>query len=284
MKDIIDKELKQLETGKNLTILFACESGSRAWGFHSPDSDYDVRFIYIRPVNHYLSIRKHKNHIDMPITGDLDINGWDLGKTLNLLASSNATVFEWLQSPIIYKTHKDFREKLFQLARRYFSPRTTIHHYLGLAKKGVPPPPDTPPETEPPPQPKEIHIKKYFYILRPLLAAMWIAQRETIPPMEFHKLLPLIETRENLMTAIDTLLEKKARAKEKETTPTVPIIQDFVQREYEDCRAAAKNFPSVKNDMEPLDEFFREMLYQSSVDRLQSSVISKKKEEKRGLR
>ena len=249
LKSVIKKELKNLEKQEGFTILFACESGSRAWGFPSPDSDYDVRFIYIQPQNQYLSIEDKKEHLEIPITDNLDINGWDIRKALNLLWRSNATIFEWLQSPIIYCFRHNFRDELFQLAKEYFSMRDTMNHYLGLTKKSLLSNPGA----------NEIKLKQYFYILRPLLAAMWIAKYREIPPMEFYDLLQLIET-PSLLEHIDGLLKKKARAREKDKISPIPGVQEFIETQYERCKEIVHQFTSFKKGPDPLDSFFRNML------------------------
>ena len=101
--DLIHRQLDEIESVHNVSILYAVESGSRAWGFASPDSDFDVRFLYVRPVLDYLRIRPMRDVIELPLTGDLDTNGWDIVKALNLFRSSNPALLEWLRSPIIYR-------------------------------------------------------------------------------------------------------------------------------------------------------------------------------------
>ena len=156
MKDTIQKELAQIEQTQNVRILLAVESGSRAWGFASPDSDYDVRFIYVRPKDAYLRLQKHRDVIELPINDALDINGWDLTKTLRLLHKSNPTLFEWGASPIVY-LETDFAARFKSVMGRYFSSKRGLYHYIHMAAgnyreyiKG-----------------DMIKAKKYFYVLRP---------------------------------------------------------------------------------------------------------------------
>lgn len=134
MKNIILDKLAHIEKEHSIRILFACESGSRGWGFPSPDSDYDVRFIYIRNLSEYLSVKTIKDSMDFPIDKELDINGWDLRKALNLLTKSNVSPFEWLQSPIIYFQEDHFAEEMKQLTDSYFCPCVHVRHYLGIVK------------------------------------------------------------------------------------------------------------------------------------------------------
>ena len=123
MKEKILEKLKEIEKANNIKILFACESGSRAWGFPSPDSDYDVRFVYVRNIEDYLSVREHKDQLSFPITDVLDVYGWDLKKVLMLMNKSNTTIFEWLQSPQIYFEEEGFREALWKVSQNFFSKR-----------------------------------------------------------------------------------------------------------------------------------------------------------------
>ncbi|NJO02783.1 MAG: nucleotidyltransferase domain-containing protein [Bacteroidia bacterium] len=134
MKETIINELDKLEKEQEIIVLYACESGSRAWGFPSPDSDYDIRFIYAQSPKRYLSIYDRKDAIDLFLTRDLDLIGWDIRKALRLFHKSNASPFEWMQSPIIYRQKTDFVERLRELAPEYFSPRAGLHHYLGMTK------------------------------------------------------------------------------------------------------------------------------------------------------
>ena len=155
MRDLIRAKLLAIEKQYNIKILYACESGSRGWQFASPDSDYDVRFIYTQPLNNYLSIVNVEDNISFPINDELDIYGWDIGKVLKLMGKSNTTAFEWLQSPIVYFEEAGFKENLWNLCQSYFSSKSNIHHYLGIAKGAL----DTACADH------QIKIKKLFYIL-----------------------------------------------------------------------------------------------------------------------
>jgi predicted nucleotidyltransferase len=250
MIERIKNELEQVEKKEQITVHFACESGSRAWGFPSPDSDYDVRFIYSRPVNWYLSIERNSDFIDLPIFDNLDINGWDIKKALVLLYGSNSVIYEWLQSPIVYCSNGSFRDDLFKLAEEYFSPRTALHHYLGLCKKSI----------LSKIQDEEVIIKKYFYILRPLLAALWITRYNSVPPMEFRHLLKLIEERNSVINPIRDLLERKKTAAEAEKIPVIPALQTFIDEEYNRCKLHAEQLTVEKRNAEKLNDFFRRIV------------------------
>ncbi len=134
MKRKILEKLKQIETEKNVKILFAVESGSRAWGFASPDSDYDIRFIYKHEPDYYLSLWEKPDVIEFMTADDLDGSGWDIAKALKLLAKSNAPLIEWLYSPVVYFQDAAFVNQMKLLAKDCFSPIATLHHYLGTTK------------------------------------------------------------------------------------------------------------------------------------------------------
>src|SRR5512138_690870 len=133
METLITSRLAEIESDNNIKIVYACESGSRAWGFPSANSDYDVRFIYIRPVDWYLSIDEKRDVIEYPINEQLDINGWDLKKALQLLRKTNPPLLEWLGSPIIYLEKYSIAEGMRQLARDYYSASNCLYHYLHMA-------------------------------------------------------------------------------------------------------------------------------------------------------
>lgn len=130
------ERLTAIEQSESVRILYACESGSRAWGFASPDSDYDVRFIYVHPRDWYLSINaeRRRDVIERPIEDLLDINGWDLRKALQLMYKSNPPLFEWLHSPIVYREQPGFRQDMLAITPTYYSPRGCAWHYLHMAR------------------------------------------------------------------------------------------------------------------------------------------------------
>ena len=134
MKTKIIEKLKEIEHSKKVEILFAVESGSRAWGFASPDSDYDIRFIYKHDLDYYLSLWEQTDVIEFMTEDDLDGSGWDLRKTIKLLAKSNAPLLEWLHSPVVYFENETFANQMRELAKHCFSPIACLHHYLGTTK------------------------------------------------------------------------------------------------------------------------------------------------------
>lgn len=245
MQNIIIEKLNEIEQTENITILHAVESGSRAWGFASPDSDYDVRFFYVRPKSYYLRLDRTRDVLEYPLNDVLDINGWDIDKTLKLLHASNPTLFEWSNSPIIYKTTDEFKH-LLPLIGNYFVARSGLWHYLSMAEgnyreylKG-----------------EMVKAKKYFYVIRPLLACRWILERRTPPPMLFTE---LVETQlePELKPVVADLLKLKMSTPEIGETPKIAPLNEFIEQNLsiirEQIEALSKEQPS---NWEPLNDLF----------------------------
>jgi predicted nucleotidyltransferase len=245
MRKAIIEKLKEVETVHGVEILYACESGSRAWGFASTDSDYDVRFIYKRRLEDYLSIRERREVIELPVNEVLDIGGWDIRKALQLFLKSNAPLYEWLQSPVIYEEKNGFAKELRQLMPSYFSFRAGCHHYLSMGRNTF----------ENDLQGGQVRLKKYFYALRPLLAALWIIQKESVPPMQFGELRQLI-TNTDWQDAVDRLLEQKKMLDEKATISPVAMLQQWIGDNLATCADKANRFMPLSKEVTELDSLF----------------------------
>ena len=183
MHDQIVKTLHNIEKERDCRILYACESGSRAWGFASPDSDYDVRFIYSHPLAWYLRVDSPDDTFDRMLPNDLDVSGWELRKTLRLFATCNLGLNEWLGSPKVYLT-TPFHQELSRLIPLYFKPKKAMFHYLRMAEKTAGQYLDTEAILN-----RQVNVKKLFYILRPIFASQWIVSKRTMPPTEYDRLL-----------------------------------------------------------------------------------------------
>lgn len=272
MRDIqkeIQDNLDQIEEQYDVKILLAVESGSRAWGFASADSDYDVRFIYVHRPEEYLRIDPMKDVIEWQLDEVLDINGWDLRKALLAFGKGNPNVMEWANSPIIYRKSK-YWDALREVAMNYFSEKSALCHYYGTANNTL----------------KghltgdRIRYKKYFYALRPLLCCHWIEKYHTVPPMEFAKLLTLFEgcdgdidgaligerDRDDALTqelydGIQDLQACKAASEEKDLNPQMPVIIDFIQSECVRQKQVSGAAPDDhRHDYGELNEAFRNLL------------------------
>ena len=247
----IKEKLSQIEQRENIRILYACESGSRAWGFASPDSDYDVRFIFIRPAEDYLRVKELPDFIDAELNEVYDINGWDLKKFFKQLYKSNPVLFEWANSPIVYKTTPEW-ESIKAIMREYVLLVAMIHHYRGMAKSNVRSNFST----------AEVVLKKYLYVLRPVLACVWIMQKHTVPPTEFSKLVDEVLPDE-LKTSVEELLAVKMKSGEKEKGSRIPQIDSFIEAKLNEATV----FPvtdEVQKNYEMLDELFLEIVRQGA--------------------
>ncbi len=249
MRATVLENLAALEKKHQVTVLFACESGSRGWGFASPDSDYDVRFVYVNRLPWYLTVESGRDVIEQPISGDLDINGWDLRKTLQLLRESNPTLLEWLRSPIVYQQEAYWAECLRVLAEEGFSPVRGYHHYVSMAKKNL----------------REhlygevVRYKKYLYVLRPLLAARWIREGRGVPPMRFAELASETLTDRAVLDEINALLEVKMRAGESATSPRWVEIHNFIEAELAVAIAHTLD-KGPKPDGRQLDQYLHDVV------------------------
>jgi uncharacterized protein len=250
MRQLIEQQLQLLPAEREVRILYACESGSRAWGFPSTDSDFDVRFIYCHSREWYLSIDDRKDTIELPVSGELDLGGWELRKALQLFRGSNPVVFEWLQSPIVYQQTDSFAETLRQLMADYANPRKIIHHHLGLIRRMLC-------ETEAKP---EISLKKYFYLLRSLFSAVWVRDRQSVPPMEFAMLRNVVVENQKLNELLDNWLTIKRQGDEKTTVARHDMVDSVIRAEAERCEHYAHLLPSQRPKTEPLDRFFRQII------------------------
>lgn len=249
MQEIILDKLREVEQSHNIRILYACESGSRAWGFHSPDSDYDVRFIYAHDKDWYLGIEDRKDHIEFPVTDELDIVGYDVRKMLKLFRGSNAKIYEWLQSPVVYKKDDEFLHSIRLLMSDYYSFRTGVHHYLGLTKNTF--------NTEL--QLPQVRLKKYFYALRPVLAATWIVEKKAFPPMEFAHLREII-TDKSINEKIEALLKQKVLVGEGFLIEPDVALNQFVAAQMDYCWHASANFEPKETNVAQLNELFKKTI------------------------
>ncbi|QKG56667.1 nucleotidyltransferase domain-containing protein [Hymenobacter sp. BRD128] len=226
--------LAALEAERGIRILYACESGSRAWGFPSPDSDYDVRFLYCHPADWYLRLDEGPDTLNFPVDEELDLAGWELRKTLRLLRGSNAALFEWLQSPIVYHEAPGFRARLAPLLPLAFNLKAGLHHYLGQLRRGV----------EEDLIGGEVRLKRLFYALRAALAARWIRERHALPPMEFAPLRALLPS--DLHGVVEELLVQKAHSNEKTVVARPAELVAFLVEEYAAGQAAREALPSAR--------------------------------------
>lgn len=246
IEELVRIKIKEIEEKENIRVLHVIESGSRAWGFASPDSDYDVRFIYVRNKEYYLSLRDNKDFIDWELNEILDINGWDIRKALQLFHKSNATLFEWSNSPVVYYTTDEWKRIYEDVASQYFSCKSAMYHYYGTANKNY----------------HEyltdnmVKYKKYFYVLRPILACKWIEEKKCPPPVLFDELFNSV-LEEDMKPAVNELLARKIQMSEADKTPKVDFINQYIVKKLTYYKQLISSMSDDRNpDWEPLEKIF----------------------------
>lgn len=248
----IARRLDAVEHEHGVRVLFAVESGSRAWGFPSPNSDYDVRFVYAHPRDWYLSldVAERRDVIECGIADDIDLSGWDARKALTLLGKSNPSIVEWLGSPIVYRDDGVFADRARALLPDIYDVDKGVHHYLGMADKNY----------HGYLKAKLVPLKKYFYVLRPLLAIRWLERYRTPAPIEFESLRPLVADNESLNKDISRLLAKKQRSQEKEFVPAMPVLNEFIEQELSRLSRYQGKGPPAMGGLDALNALFRQCL------------------------
>ncbi len=254
MTEAIKKELASLESKHHIKILYAVESGSSAWGFASTDSDWDVRYIYIHTLDWYLKIDAQKDNQEEILPNDIDLAGWELKKALRLFRKSNPPLLEWLRSPIVYLEQLSTAAQLRTLSQAYFNPTACLHHYLHMSEGNY----------KAYLQKDMVRVKKYFYVLRPLLACEWIKQTNTMAPMEFHQLLESQVTDQEVKTEIRHLLARKMAGEELNEAPKIQLLNDFLEAKMQYFNHYIKTLaPIIPPDTAILDELFKQSLYEA---------------------
>lgn len=247
----IDAALAALIAVQGLRVLFAVESGSRAWGFASADSDFDVRFVYARPRDWYLSVdlESKPDTVERMLPGAIDLAGWDVRKALGLFAKSNPPLIEWLDSPVTYADDGRFRQRLRALLPAVYSPAACLHHYTRMARRTI----DGYLGRE------LVKRKKYLYVLRPLLAGRWVEQGRGPVPMAFADLFPTLGPEHaEVRAAIDELVAAKTAGDELGVGPPDPRLDGFIRPEYARLVAAVAKLPKREPDRAAVDRLFRQ--------------------------
>lgn len=246
----IQYALSEIEQEEQVRILYACESGSRAWEFASPNSDYDVRFLYVHPKNTYLRLDPPRDVIELPIEADLDINGWDLFKALRLLRNSNPPLLEWLFSPLVYQENSPAISKLREIASRSYSPLAIFHHYSRMAYNNY---------HQYIEQKPQVSTKKYLYVLRPIIALTYLEQHNKLAPTSFIQTLLDIQLPLQVRTEIDQLVALKQSGEELGTGPTNPVLNAFIDEHLSRWDKGAFKYAD-KSSFQELNELFLSVL------------------------
>lgn len=247
----IKQTLKQIEAAHKVKILYACETGSRAWGFPSPDSDYDVRFIYLHKTDWYLALNERKDTIEF-MDGDLDITGWDLRKCLKLLKKSNVPLIERFQSPVQYYADENFKAEFKQLIQEYYSPTASFFHHHSLANKFWG-------ELK---EQEDIKLKSYFYLVRSLLSCNWIIKDKSVLPMDIEGLMQYIDS--GSRDELRKLIALKATVGEKYRHPKDATIQNFVTSLFAFVEENKNELGVNNQNFSSLNKFFLKTLHENN--------------------
>jgi uncharacterized protein len=249
----IQNILTQLSQEKDIEILYACETGSRAWGFPSPDSDYDIRFIYMHKRDWYLMLNEQKDTIEQMI-GDFDVTGWDVRKCLGLLKKSNVPLIERFQSPIEYMSDEGFRDEFKNLIAQYYSPIAVFYHHHSLATNFWEDLKDK----------EEIKLKSFFYLVRSLLSCNWIINDDTVLPMQIEGLFKYID--DDLKNRFRELIKLKATVGEKHLHKADADLFEWIKTMFEKLALVKDNIKINNEGMDSLNDFFIKMFYAKAND------------------
>ncbi|NEQ47225.1 MAG: nucleotidyltransferase domain-containing protein [Leptolyngbya sp. SIOISBB] len=210
--------LHKVELEHRLSIIYGLESGSRAWGFESQNSDYDVRFLYVRPVNWYLCIEKRKDVLELGTSRDIDLSGWDLRKSLLFLRKSHPVLLEWLRSPVVYLEQSEVIQDMRMIGEEFFAPRASVHHYIGWAERIL----------DRYFRGSDVAAKRYFYVIRPILCCRWIQAIGGQPPLQIQELITAIEMPGKAKSALKNLIERKRAGYELDSIGKIPLLDRYI--------------------------------------------------------
>jgi predicted nucleotidyltransferase len=247
---VIVGHLENLMQQYSCRLLFAGESGSRAWGLQSTDSDYDVRFIYAHPAQWYFSIEDRHETIETVFPDDIDIAGYELRKALRLFSTCNLPLNEQITCPVFYGGEPAFLERLRALIPVYFNRNRALLHYTNIAAQAMPQI-----------QGLAIGLHRVFYIIRPLLACEWIADQSSMPPTEFQKLLDADYLTLPLLNEVTEIMQRKAiavmvdRESLQLSKDLLYWMTESLNRHQESLRLLPPSPVAVP--LEPLNELFR---------------------------
>ncbi|MBF1083278.1 MAG: nucleotidyltransferase domain-containing protein [Solobacterium sp.] len=248
MKEIIQKKLEEIEKQEHVKVILAVESGSRAWGFESTDSDYDVRFIYVREQEMYLRLDSIRDVIEWQLDEVFDISGWDIKKALQLLYKSNPTLFEWINSPIIYKETEEALE-LRNLAKEYFDVKKSVMHYLNMTSTTF----------NNYLQDDMVKLKKYFYAIRPILAAKYALENKIQPPVKFSELKETMLD-DAINDEVNHLLELKINSNEMQYIPVINCLNQYIENNMNEIKNYANSIAESHFEWDRLNQYFLKLV------------------------
>lgn len=245
---LVPRKLKEIEKEYGIRILYAAESGSRAWGTNSESSDYDIRFIYIRPRVDYLRLQPYRDVLEFPIDDSWDMCGWDLAKTLRLLHSSNTQIYEWFASPVVY-LDEGFSQRFRPVLKEYFSVKTGVYHYLHQSEM----------KTKQRLRAEAPKVKHYLYSLQHTASALWVLEQQAPAVISYHKIVELLP--EDLRREAQAMLLRKITRRDQPFMEISQALEDRLLEEKERITLQLKQMPQEpEKSWDMLDRFFLEEL------------------------
>lgn len=247
----VRRRLAILEDERQIRVLYACESGSRAWGFASTDSDYDVRFLFARPVEQYLKLRPPVDAFDEQIVDDFDFGAWDIRKTCELMRKSNPPLLEWLDSPFVYLANTEVVSRLRTLRDVYFDPKKTVYHYLSMTNNVW--------RTHLSGEANPVR-KKYLYALRPLACIAYIEANHAMAPTRFSDVLRGIAWPAEVMKHVDQLIEDKQHSREIGTAPANEVLNAHIEKSLAEVETIAEKLKPNSESTAQLDQLICDVI------------------------
>lgn len=251
MKDRIKEICKNLEKEKNIKILFAVENGSRAWRMDSKDSDYDVRFVFVRPLKEYIQINKPGEVIDAAFDKEgnpcavegsfIDISGFDVFKYVKMLSSSNPTTIEWLMSDIVYYGKQN--EVFKNFAINNFNKISLYHHYKSMCRNNY---------LKYLKSGNLVTYKKYLYAYRGLINAKWVVHKKTVPPIIFTEALKNMKSiiPDSVLNKLNEIIDLKSQGKEKDIIQNIVDMDNYIESFLkDDSEAPTEKSHATLNDL-----------------------------------
>ncbi|QST00645.1 nucleotidyltransferase domain-containing protein [Pontibacillus sp. ALD_SL1] len=250
---MVDEKLREIEREYGVKVLYACEAGSRAYGLANEASDYDVRFIYVHPLDWYLSIDEKRDVIEMPISDQLDMSGWELRKALHLLRKSNPSILEWLHSDVVYDEDEDFMNALRNITQKAFNPIAVLHHYHKMAKRNL----------KEMGQGNEVAVKKYLNVVRPVLMCSMIMKCGHFPGTNIQYVVNALILNKHLKEELSSLLETKTCRPSQTKIDRLSLVDAFIKEQMEEIEFYLRDAEGESvNIKEELSDLFRSTVKQ----------------------
>lgn len=243
--------LHKVELEHNLKVIYGLESGSRAWGFESQNSDYDVRFLYLRPIDWYLCIERRADVLEFETSNHVDLSGWDFKKSLMFLRRSHPVILEWLRSPIVYIEHSKLVRQMRGIGHEFFAPRASVYHYIGWAERIL----------QRYFKPSKLSAKRYFYVIRPILCCRWIQTIGGQPPLPIQELIAAIEMPAEVKLAIESLIERKRAGYELDSVGRITTLDGYIAESLAQIKEFLNTLPRPEYaPFELLNSLFYEVI------------------------